>query len=390
MEYPKEHILAQLEKIVADKHFSRSKVNVRLLTFLVHATLEQKDVKETTIGTAFFGKKYDPIKSDNKVRVYVYHLRKKLEEYYSNEAKENEIVFKIAKGQYLVQFVPFIKEKEVEIKPQRNLYVLPIAMAVLVLIAGLVWFLQKPELHPFWHTLMKNQKTTTLIFGDYFTIEGPIATRDIGAMRDYEINTEKELEVFLETHPEFQGKLRASRHHYFNWAAPYGSKLMTQFWSKHQYPFELSQVSEWSMSKLNKENVVYVGQTKAMGPLKNILTEYFPQFQYGSQKIFYTHPNTHKKTVYQDVIAYDKKMTDYTLVAKITLPSGNEMRFFLSDQDGGSIQALENFTDTEKLQSFYQTHQLSDKDDFIALFKVTGWQRKSYETTFVLLDKKEK
>ena len=84
IEFGKEQILEQLARILKDKNFSRSKIYGRLLRFLVNASLEEKEIKEVIIGTELFGKDYDPIKFDNKVRVYVYHLRKKLDEYYEN------------------------------------------------------------------------------------------------------------------------------------------------------------------------------------------------------------------------------------------------------------------------------------------------------------------
>ncbi|MGY6649791.1 hypothetical protein [Wenyingzhuangia sp. IMCC45574] len=384
MDFKKDQILIQLERIVSNKSFSRSKVNVRLLTFLVNATLEKSDVKETTIGTEFFGAKYDPIKSDNKVRVYVYHLRKKLEEYYST-ATPDEIVFTIAKGQYLVQFRKYQKiEKASKSLSYKKLSML-IAGAIVLFTS--IFFYKKP-VNNFWQSLMENEFPTTVIFGDYFTIEGKIPTRDIGAIRDYEINSEKELEVFIKEHPEHKGKLTASRHQYFSWTAPYCTKLISEFWAEHKYPFEMNQVSMWSVSKLGKENIVYFGQTKSMGIFKKILKENFPSYSYNSQVIKRTDPKTQKTSIYKDIITYDDKMTDYTLVAKLTMPTGNEMRFFLSDQDCGAISALEFFTNNEHIKDFYKEHHLKKEDNYIALFKVTGWLRKSYDMEFVLLDKK--
>jgi len=70
------------------------------------------------------------------------------------------------------------------------------------------------------------------------------------------------------------------------------------------------------------------------------------------------------------------------------MPTGNEMRFFLSDQDCGTISALNFFTNNDSVASFYNRHHIGKNDDFIALFKVTGWLRKSYDMEFILLDKK--
>lgn len=122
--------------------------------------------------------------------------------------------------------------------------------------------------------------------------------------------------------------------------------------------------------------------------LKSILKENFPHFTFKSQILERTDPKTNKKKIYRDVIRYDDKIADYTIVAKMTMPTGADMRFFLSGQDCGAISALEFFTQKDSIASFYKKHHLDANEDFIALFKVSGWLRKSYEMEFVLLDKK--
>ncbi|GAB1855228.1 hypothetical protein MHTCC0001_00610 [Flavobacteriaceae bacterium MHTCC 0001] len=384
MNFEKDKIIAQLDKIVSDKTFSRSKINVRLLRFLVEATLNNEDIKETIIGIKFFGSNYDPVKSDNKVRVYVYHLRKKLDDYYSKHQNPDDIVFRIAKGQYKVAFEKYTKPVQKKNLRSSLKYGL---LGVVGLCFSFLLFVKKP-VNIFWKDLIQNDFPTTMLFGNYFTIEGAIPTRGIGIMRDYQINSPQELEKFITKHPEYKNKLRPSRHYYFNWMAPYCSKIMTEFWTENDHHFGIGQVTEWGVSKLGKENVVYFGQSKAMGVLKNILVENFPHYTYGSQVIRRVDPITKVKTEYRDVINYSDKITDYTIVAKINMPTGSEMRFFLSDQDCGAISALEYFTQKDSVDAFYNRHGLTKNEDFLALFKVTGWHRKSYDMEFLLIDKK--
>lgn len=383
MNFEKNQIVKQLETILVDKAFSRSKTNCRLLKFLVTSTLAGEDLKESTIGEAFFGSNYDPIKSDNNVRVYIYHLRKKLREYYNTNANPNEIVFTITKGQYNVQFSEFQKDST----SKKAFSFTALISVVLLFTAAFIYFYKNPA-NDFWQTLMKNNFPTTVIFGDYFTIEGTVATGGEGIIRDYEINSEQELQDFLSENPEQEGQLKASQHHYFNWMAPYCSKTITEFWSDSNYPFDIKQVSEWNVSQLGKENIVYFGQSKAMGVLKNILIENFPQYTYKSQKIIRKDTDTGKSQMYGSLVSYSEKIIDYTVVAKVTMPKGSEMRFFLSDQDCGAISALQYFTQKDSVSAFYKRHQIKKEDDFLALFKVTGWQRKSYDMEFVLIDQK--
>ena len=121
---------------------------------------------------------------------------------------------------------------------------------------------------------------------------------------------------------------------------------------------------------METENLVYFGQSKTMGVLENILTETFPQYTFKSQRIIRTDPITNKKNYYGDVIADNDKNIDFTVVAKVAMPTGNEMRFFLSDQDCGTISALNFFTNNDSVASFYNRHHIGKNDDFIALFNV--------------------
>ncbi|KXX67039.1 helix-turn-helix domain-containing protein [Flammeovirga sp. SJP92] len=385
-EFTQDEIVAQLNKLASDKAFSRSKINLRLLRFLVESTLKGDDIKEVSIGTEFFGVNYDPIKSDNKVRVYIYHLRKKLDEYYTTSATPGEIVFRIHKGQYKVHFEKFQKLPTVPPSKFNKLYLL----FALIPLGVMSYFLLQNKANDFWNTLMKNDFSTTVIFGDYFTIEGPISTGRKGIIRDYEINSDEELQTFIEEHPNVENidQFQGSRHHYFNWMAPYCSKKITQFWSEYDYAFDITQVSEWNIGQIENRNLVYFGQSKSMGLLKNILKENFPQYSYSSQQLFRKDPISKEETSYNDYVTKEGKIIDYTVVAKITMPAGNEVRFFLSDQDCGVISAVSYFTDSESVDAFYKRHQLHQNDDFFALFKVSGWERKSYEMEFVLLDRK--
>ncbi|MBD0403016.1 helix-turn-helix domain-containing protein [Flammeovirga sp. EKP202] len=385
-EFTRDEILTQLDKLEANKAFSRSKINLRLLKFLVESTLNGDDIKEVTIGTEFFGVNYDPIKSDNKVRVYIYHLRKKLEEYYSSAASPDEIIFNITKGQYRVKFERYQKPKAE--KSSKNKVLLSAGGVFLFGILLLIGIQEKAG--DFWITLMQNELPTTVIFGDYFTIEGPIQTGRKGIVRDYEINSEEDLQTFIDQNPdkEAMADFQASRHHYFNWGAPYCSKTITQFWSQYEYPFDIIQVSEWSISQIENENLVYFGQSKSMGVLKKILKENFPQYSFKSQRLNRRDRITNEDVLYNDYVTKEGKIIDYTVVAKIEMPAGNELRFFLSDQDCGIISTLNYFTNSDSVAAFYERYQLSKEQNFLALFKVTGWKRKSYDMEFILLDKK--
>ena len=92
----KEEILQQLDKIISSELF-RSEKNQQLLIYLVNKTLENEPPKETTIALEFF--EHDINEKDTSyVRVAVYHLRKKLKEYYLTEGKDDPLRLSLEKG----------------------------------------------------------------------------------------------------------------------------------------------------------------------------------------------------------------------------------------------------------------------------------------------------
>ncbi len=106
-----------VEKILASKEFSGSKVYQNYLTYLVNATEDGKALKEITIAMEVFGKDADfnPAE-DTIVRSHTYSLRKKLESYYLLEGKEDRFQLMIPKGHYEVQ----INDRDQELHQSDN------------------------------------------------------------------------------------------------------------------------------------------------------------------------------------------------------------------------------------------------------------------------------
>ena len=113
-----------LEKLLNSKSFSKPGIYRDLLNYLVNCSLKGEIPKEQQIALEVFGKKADQDKELN-VRVYILHLRNKLEEYYLNEGKEDTVILHIPKGKYQVEF-KFLKYKS--LKHTLEKYSLPLFM----------------------------------------------------------------------------------------------------------------------------------------------------------------------------------------------------------------------------------------------------------------------
>jgi hypothetical protein len=95
---------AALERLLASETFSHAPRLQSVLSFLINAYLEggEGDLSEQSIGRNVFGRPvgYNPA-DDNIVRVTIRLLRKRLEEFYAAEGRDEQHVFEIPKGNYL-------------------------------------------------------------------------------------------------------------------------------------------------------------------------------------------------------------------------------------------------------------------------------------------------
>ncbi len=97
----------QIERIVRSRVFEHSQTLQRLLQYLSEKSIKSpgEQIKEYTIGVEALNRRqdFDP-KEDTIVRVQIYRLRQKLQEYYESEGSQDPIRVTIPKGYYLPAF----------------------------------------------------------------------------------------------------------------------------------------------------------------------------------------------------------------------------------------------------------------------------------------------
>lgn len=103
----KKAVLQQLERLLEDPHFHKSKRFPVFLRFVVTEVLAGRgeDLKERTVGVEVFGKEpnYDTT-DDPIVRVTAGEIRKRLAQYYQDPGHEQEIRLLLPSGSYVPRF----------------------------------------------------------------------------------------------------------------------------------------------------------------------------------------------------------------------------------------------------------------------------------------------
>jgi hypothetical protein len=106
-EEEKSAIHLQMERLVANPHFSHSRRFPSFLRFVIDHTISGRaDVlKERTLGIEIFGKNADyDTASDPIVRVTATEIRKRIAQYYQDPGHENELRISLIPGSYIPQF----------------------------------------------------------------------------------------------------------------------------------------------------------------------------------------------------------------------------------------------------------------------------------------------
>ncbi|GGA64481.1 hypothetical protein GCM10011507_15120 [Edaphobacter acidisoli] len=97
----------QLERMLANRHFSHSRRFPAFLRFVVNKALagELDELKERTLGVEIFGRKADyDTASDPIVRVTAAEIRKRIAQYYQEPGHEAELRISLDAGSYVPQF----------------------------------------------------------------------------------------------------------------------------------------------------------------------------------------------------------------------------------------------------------------------------------------------
>ena len=110
-----EAVRAQMEQMLLSAHFRNSRRYPALLRYLVEETLEGRgpQLKERLLGMEVFGRapNYDTA-ADPIVRVTIAEIRKRIAQYYHEDAHASELRIELKPGSYIPEFLPGHKVEE--------------------------------------------------------------------------------------------------------------------------------------------------------------------------------------------------------------------------------------------------------------------------------------
>lgn len=353
---PEHEIDELLRRVEESNAMGSTSTYSRLLRFLVDCTLSENIPKEQAIAEHLLGK--NDAKSDSsKIRVYVFHLRKKLQQYYENEGREEPYILSIPKGAYRVQLkarqpvsnppVPKFNTKSLTYTLLGG-FILSLFVNVFLLLVNRSQASNPFQHSVFWKEFFSDEKPIQIVVGDLFifserdSVHGEVYNVRLPVIntldqfetyRQLEVNTGRDLKVMSYTHLS-KGSLE--------WISS-----LTKIFHPER-PFNIRSGSRIDTRDLHDYNIVFVGMQKTAG----LFNSYFDQsvFNYDiAQTDQYQLSKDHKILTFEPQGDPDNKHADYGFIAKYPGPNDNTIFMFAGLWDSAASESLRNFTTTSKL-----------------------------------------
>ncbi len=383
-----------IENILQSNDFAKSSKYRDLLLYLAEASIKGETIKSTTLAYDFFGKEssFDP-SIDSTVRSYISNLRKKLEHYYLTEGEKDKHKIYIPKGNYHIEFTENIPiHKEIISKNNSSLVYISIIAVLLTLLAYMAYnnLQSKNNNHKItlenaiWKPFLESNKKTLFIIGDYYVFKMNFNKDRKTYVRDVQVNSHKDLDLFVKEFPELKEKIQQTSNSYLDESAPFClSEILPPFICKN-IKFDIKLSSDVQLKDLQNNNIIYIGSHKNLN-LMNLFTRNL-NFEYnivpGGVKYF----DKEKDSLYYYTIddKYDSlARRDFPVVIKQAGPNNNSFMFFISIHDLGNISTVKYFTNSKTVQEF--TNKVGNKN-FIALFESRGYRREDFSIKLLHLN----
>ena len=391
-------------KIITDPNFSKSHIYPKLLEYLIDCSIRGHSPNESDIAKCVFNKENFDSSTDPLIRVHVSKLRKKVDDYFENEGKDEEIRIIISPRHYDVEFK---KNKPIhrQIWNRLSIFQMLLFAGLLAFLLIVIYYLN--ENRRFYKQIISSRQLAkdTFIWSDFLQSKLPTiyAIGNINFYCEYRedtksyllvnnplVNDEKSLEEYIKD-------AKIPRHYiwYPYWeiipkmALLDFSRIQGIFLaSQHEITSKLSTKMEWE--DFRRFNFIYLGHFHNLGMLKEFyntqnINSPHATIDYKKRKALintdsldfilkklqqkggsrllsnYLESNLqqiHVKnaeidTVYRLIETEETNyIKDYVAVSKLPGPKDNTLLFIISMHQIGRMEVVKMLTDVELYEKF--------------------------------------
>jgi len=390
-----------LQRVLQSRHFKDSAIYTNLLLYLVESTLSNSIPKEITIAIDVFGKDTSfNSNKDSTVRYHVHMLRKKLDSYYKNEGKADEIRLVIPKGHYEIKFVA----SKIQDFPKSNQVISFFKrweIVAILLLLSLNIYLVYRQIHSnrissvshtlnfvdskdkIWGPFFENGYPVSIILGDDFLMDEYCPEfKRYRQIRDWEIHSENDLYDFLIQYPKanlWQSEITG---------IPFGgaSNLMDILPIVYQFQNKLSlkRSATLSLDEIRDHNIIYIGEFYNLRVLKKVIYQTPIRFQYHpDERLFIIGEDSDTlKTFLRIEAPYEqnnKYNVDYSLLIKMPGFTNENFMFIVGFGYGGRLERTKMLGDSELRAGLIE--EIREINTHVPEYFITVFEVKSIERT---------
>ncbi len=387
---------AVLKQILNSREFATSRINKKLLEYLVEASIKNRTPTEYDIAINVFDRDahFNP-NEDAIVRVSIHNLRKKLESYYEHEGKHTKTRVTIPKGRYEIVFShPGTGTRRFLLSAR---FLIP---AVITLLLGLlVWSQVKLRQleetavsrnrvwkHPVWRSFLKSRFPKMIVLGDDFFYLQNEGNNEVIVRRHY-INSPDDLSQYMRKVPNLD--IRGQTPYAFVPMACVKPLVSILPIFRLNQNVTLQYSSALQSKDLLNYDIVFFGTFRNLYLLRQLIKNRLVNYHIGWGRNWFTLNVGDTVATYELNGSPGKEHCDYCLVTKLRGPKGNNILMFVSFFETGMIGAIQFMTSPERLAELDRI--FSERFGrfppyFEVLFKTSGFSRTAFTTRVVHVD----
>lgn len=379
-----QQISRNLNKVLNSQCFSKSVVIKELFKYLVEKSVNGETPKELEIAYEVFGKSQNNTKEKN-IRIYVHNLRKKLTEYYQREGAEDDVIFSIPKGGYLVVFSQnrkiVTKLKLAKFSP----YVLAFSLIILILSTVIFTSRDRPKVTRgfIWEDIYNSNFPVLIILGDHYFINARNIFGTMTATRFTNINSEEEFNELLEAHPEAQGNFEITEQTYINKQGPFGLYKVMSFLGGGQVDIDLRYSSALKWEHLIGTNSIFIGSYKTQNILKQAFEKTGISYVVKNARLIYT---TADSTIVYNTKSEDFLNIEYATFIHFKTKDGRNVMALMSTNDIGNFATVKYLSEPENLKHLKQLVKDFSSENFKVVFEVRGQRQTEFKIELKRID----
>jgi len=395
-----EQLAARADRIRASGMLGRSGQLSRLFDYLVECSVLGKSPKEIDIAVEALGRgaEFD-VTQDAVVRVYVHKLRRRLDEFYAGPGSSDSQRLVIARGEYRLSLedkesaadpkeqVATADEEEV---PRRSsaatkwlVGALAASLLVNVLLFGLGHFKRSPvdadvarvRANPVWSKILSDDLPIVVVVGDYYIFGETDDSMNVTRMiREFAINSHRELEEYAENHPEVADKYMDLGLTYLPTSVAPALRELMPVLDVAGKRVRVVLASEMTPDLLTRADIVYVGYLSGMGMLRRFVFSGGSQFAIGDtyDELIDRKSGRHYISQSSSLWRGDPAARDYGYFSTFAGSNGNRVIVIAGTRDVALANTAEAAARPDSMDRL--TKQAGDHRDFEALYEVYGME----------------